>query len=273
MTNNIIANSSSGGDCVNFGIISVNNSNLIEDNSCSPMFSGDPLLAPLADNGGATFTHTLLSGSPAIDAADSAACLATDQRGVARPQNNECDIGAFEASNLIFLPIIFNNYPALPDLIVQSVMVSGNDVIVQILNQGEGPTFDDFQVDIYINPNTPPTAVNQTWETNGGEGLAWGIEESALPLAAGETVTLIFGDAFYQPGFSNFSGVIPAGAQIYAQVDAANVGSSYGAVLETHEINNEPYNNILGPLTTSVTILLQQSVTNDEPSNNFLPIR
>ena len=44
----------------------------------------------------------LLAGSPAIDAADAAACPATDQRGVARPQDGDddgealCDIGAFE---------------------------------------------------------------------------------------------------------------------------------------------------------------------------------
>jgi hypothetical protein len=30
----------------------------------------DPMLGPLQDNGGSTFTHALLLGSPAIDAAD-----------------------------------------------------------------------------------------------------------------------------------------------------------------------------------------------------------
>ena len=41
-------------------------------------------------------THALLPGSPAIDAAADAACPATDQRGVARPQGAHCDVGAFE---------------------------------------------------------------------------------------------------------------------------------------------------------------------------------
>ncbi len=50
----------------------------------------------LADNGGPTLTHRLLPGSPAIDAADSTACPATDQRGVTRPQGTACDVGAFE---------------------------------------------------------------------------------------------------------------------------------------------------------------------------------
>jgi hypothetical protein len=56
----------------------------------------DALIGPLADNGGPTLTHALLDGSPAIDAADDAACPATDQRGVPRPQGAACDIGAYE---------------------------------------------------------------------------------------------------------------------------------------------------------------------------------
>jgi hypothetical protein len=51
----------------------------------------------LADNGGNTLTHALVSGSPAIDAAGpSCPPPATDQRGVTRPQGAACDIGAFE---------------------------------------------------------------------------------------------------------------------------------------------------------------------------------
>lgn len=62
--------------------------------------------ATLADNGGATKTHALNSGSFAIDEAVSANCLATDQRGIARgfdgngtpnnPEVGDCDIGAYE---------------------------------------------------------------------------------------------------------------------------------------------------------------------------------
>ena len=65
----------------------------------------DPLLGPLKDNGGPTFTHALLSGSPAIDKGHSSG-FATDQRGFTRPSNflditnaqggDGGDIGAFE---------------------------------------------------------------------------------------------------------------------------------------------------------------------------------
>lgn len=64
----------------------------------------DPLLGPLADNGGATFTHALLPGSPALDKGDrlckdqNKQAIATDQRGVTRPQGAACDIGAYEAA-------------------------------------------------------------------------------------------------------------------------------------------------------------------------------
>ena len=63
----------------------------------------DSALGPLADNGGPTWTHAPLLGSPAVDAAR---CLdlITDQRGYPRPVDHRqvpdaadgCDIGAVE---------------------------------------------------------------------------------------------------------------------------------------------------------------------------------
>jgi hypothetical protein len=54
------------------------------------------ILSPtLQVNGSGTPTHALLPGSPAIDAAGDSG-LATDQRGVTRPQGAADDIGAFE---------------------------------------------------------------------------------------------------------------------------------------------------------------------------------
>lgn len=64
----------------------------------------DPLLAPLADNGGPTKTHALFSGSPAIDSGEDGG-WDTDQRGVgfARVENAHADIGAYEVDpDLIF---------------------------------------------------------------------------------------------------------------------------------------------------------------------------
>jgi hypothetical protein len=63
----------------------------------------NPMLGPLANNGGPTQTHALLTGSVALDSASPAppgsggnSCERTDQRGVLRPQNGRCDMGAYE---------------------------------------------------------------------------------------------------------------------------------------------------------------------------------
>ncbi len=101
--------------------------NLDSENSCgfdqpTDLINTNPLLGPLEDNGGPTFTHALMHGSPAIDHGVCGAIInqrtqnlidealnglsvdianqlepkITDQRGVPRPQGPACDIGAYE---------------------------------------------------------------------------------------------------------------------------------------------------------------------------------
>jgi parallel beta-helix repeat protein len=62
----------------------------------------DPLLGPLQDNGGPTFTHALLPGSPAIDAGDPNFHPPPfdDQRGCPRVSNGRIDTGSFERQPL-----------------------------------------------------------------------------------------------------------------------------------------------------------------------------
>ena len=104
LANTLIADNLKGGDCVlsDKGALEINVHSLVGDNSCAPAYSGDPGLAPLADNGGYTLTCALFPGSPAIDAIPASDCpLATDQRGELRPVGQTsgatfCDIGAFE---------------------------------------------------------------------------------------------------------------------------------------------------------------------------------
>jgi hypothetical protein len=57
-------------------------------------------LGPLQNNGGPTFTHALLCGSPAINAGSNSNAPATDQRGFPRIVDGTIDIGAFEYNNL-----------------------------------------------------------------------------------------------------------------------------------------------------------------------------
>ncbi len=136
LDNAIVGGSLSGGDCVNGTDAEVNPSgvNLIEDGSCGAdsdpdhFITGNPNLAPLADNGGPTMTVALCQAadspagctgnSPAIDAVPAAACsLATDQRGETRPVDGDgdgaalCDIGAYELQ----VPLPFEGFFAPVD--------------------------------------------------------------------------------------------------------------------------------------------------------------
>jgi hypothetical protein len=84
--------------------------NLVGDAECKPrvedIVAADPVVGPLAENGGPTKTHALLAGSPAIEGATQAcAAIQVDQRYVARPQGTYCDIGAFEFEGFITPPL------------------------------------------------------------------------------------------------------------------------------------------------------------------------
>lgn len=71
------------------------------DAASAGLLGQDPLLGPLADSGGPTFTHLPGAGSPLLDAipSGSAVCgtaVVGDQRGQARPFNGACDVGSVE---------------------------------------------------------------------------------------------------------------------------------------------------------------------------------
>jgi hypothetical protein len=82
--------------------------NLEDRDQCALTNTGDqvntdPLLGALQNNGGPTDTQALPLGSPAVDHGNPAGCtdafsalLTVDQRGMARPQGLNCDIGAYE---------------------------------------------------------------------------------------------------------------------------------------------------------------------------------
>lgn len=137
----IISRSLSGANVT--GIITDGGYNISSDSSVlftapGSVTNTDPKLGALSDNGGATRTMALLAGSPAIDAITNVVCLATDQRGVARPQGGGCDIGAFEGG--LQLPIVTSafrptaidpNEPSILDVTVQNPNSSElTDVII-----------------------------------------------------------------------------------------------------------------------------------------------
>jgi hypothetical protein len=102
VVNSIVAlNLETGGaaaDCGGIGFLGtgINLISSTNQGTCSdaaPIVAANPLLGPLAKNGGPTQTIALLAGSPAIGAAGAGKTPARDQRGVKR---TDPDLGAFE---------------------------------------------------------------------------------------------------------------------------------------------------------------------------------
>jgi hypothetical protein len=104
----------------------------------TPASPVDPLLGPLQDNGGPTFTHALLLGSPAIDKGESSGS-ATDQRGARRPVDiteianapggDGADIGAFESA-----------LPTLANISTRALIQTGDNAMIGgFIITGTGP--------------------------------------------------------------------------------------------------------------------------------------
>jgi hypothetical protein len=123
VTNTIVANSTSGGNCA--GSVTDGGHNIDDGTTCgftgtgctstsgSSFCSTNPHFDPagLANNGGSTQTIALQAGSPAINAGNESICAAPpvnnlDQRGYVRPGGGatSCSIGAYE----------YNSVPASP---------------------------------------------------------------------------------------------------------------------------------------------------------------
>src|ERR1700730_914570 len=110
-TGNTIFNAGASGENIfnNGGTITSHGYNVCSDNGGGLLngpgdqINTDPLLGPLQDNGGPTFAHMLLPGSPAIDAGDPNFTPPPfrDQRGpgYARGFNGRIDIGSFEVQH------------------------------------------------------------------------------------------------------------------------------------------------------------------------------
>ncbi len=106
---NLVSGTVTEGSGISFDVSGELNNSIVSSNTGATnvegAFSGgsnlidvDPMLGPLADNGGPTLTMALLPGSPAIDAGDNTDAPEFDQRGPGFPRivNGTIDIGAFE---------------------------------------------------------------------------------------------------------------------------------------------------------------------------------
>src|SRR5262249_13553670 len=95
----------------------------------------DPLLGPLQDNGGPTFTRALRAGSRARNAGDNALAvdssgtpLSTDQRGFARIVDGSVDIGAFEVQHFVVTTTADSGPGSLRSALTNADLAGGSDI-------------------------------------------------------------------------------------------------------------------------------------------------
>jgi CSLREA domain-containing protein len=125
-----------------------------DGDTCQLKAAGDkpstaPLLGALADNGGPTDTLAILAGSPAINTG--ASCGATDQRGVARPAQGACDVGAYESAFATPVTIVPTPTPA------PAAPVDRTAPLISITGVRTSMTLKQFEAG--VNLNAKPTEI------------------------------------------------------------------------------------------------------------------
>ena len=156
----------------------------------------------------------------------------------------EVEVATSRTPATVYLPVVTQDHLRAPDLIVDEIRADAGTVEVVIRNRGNAPVVDAFWVDLYVNPNPAPTGVNQVWEDLASQGLVWGVEGGALPLMPDDSLTLRVGDAYFWESYSRVRWPLAQGTVLYAQVDSTDADTTYGGVLENHEIQGGFYNNI-----------------------------
>ncbi len=168
------------------------------DTGLNDMVDTDPLLLPLANNGGLTETHALPSEaagdaetSPAIDAGDDVRCPNNDQRGSIRPDDGDldgtyvCDVGAFE----LFIErsdLHINNVVA-PDQVDKG---EAFQVVVEIHNDSPDVVAEDVTLESTLDEGLAATGAEPTvGSCEVTEGVV-SCDLGALETGAVETVTI-----------------------------------------------------------------------------------
>lgn len=212
MGGSIVGSNSSGGTGPDFfGTVTSLGYNLIGSTSGSSGFRSDdlknqdPLLGPLQDNGGPTYTHKLLPGSPAIDANKPTTSTSDDQRLLPRPVDADndgtaqADIGAYEAQ-----PTVVTLPPGSTDVTVtlngSDIEVTDNTTGTVIITQPLNPatplvvtgTSADDTVTIDFSGGNPIPAGGATFNGGGAGGSG---DQLTLINGTFDSVTHVFFDA------------------------------------------------------------------------------
>ena len=255
-----------------------NGSGISETTGNRNILNQPALLGPLADNGGPTLTHALLSGSPAIDAGSNTLALdadgvplATDQRGDGfdRIKLGRVDIGAFEsdfdasaiAPSVLSVTIDEGGVLARPDLLNTLTFVFDSDVTVDaedlsLFNDSLGGVAVDlsgigFSYDSIIGTaawdfstlNNPLEAAFYTYQLNAGS-----IINEGLPLDGNADGT--GGDNFVGhhyvaiPGDANLDGVVDVLNDAFALI--GNLNSTTNLAFADGNFNGDDRVDVLG---------------------------
>jgi hypothetical protein len=187
-----------------------------------PVTTSDPQLQPLHPNSpGNTPTMAILTSSPAADAADSATTVATDQRGVTRPQNGRYDIGAYEARP--------------PDFFFSTV----NNILVDVGGSGSTTvtvnSFEYFNAPVTLALSTPPTGVSVSFSANPVTPPYNASASSTLSVNLGPTVTA----GSYTPTVTGTSSPLTHAvlASIVVTPTTAGIANVIGSFLTTGAID------------------------------------
>ena len=192
----------------------------------------NPFLGPLQDNGGPTFTHALLSGSPAIGGNTATTSTTDDQRLMFRPVGTNADIGAFEVQ-----PTVVSLPPSPTDV---TITLGGPDIIVTddngtvILTVPLNPstplvingTSGDDTVTIDFSNGNPIPPSGATFNGGGGFG-----DQLVLTNGTFDSVTHVF--------FDSSSGKITL--QIGTTVSVLNYQAVTLAIIDLLTVTNRTY--------------------------------
>ena len=253
LSSTIIANNSSGTttqqDLADAGSITTASDNLVQapdghsltDGTNGNIVGSDPLLGPLQDNGGTTWTHALQSGSPAIDqGADNS--LVTDQRGAgfARTIGLATDIGAFEVDSVIptaTLSAAANvNAASTPDSYLLTIQFADN-VAIDVASLGNsnvrvtGPnSFDQLATLQSVDVDSDGTPRSATYQIT-PPGGAWSAGDDGsytVAIEAGQVLDTT-GNAVAAGAVGTFEVDVIAPTAALANAPAVNASSTAGS--------------------------------------------
>ena len=206
--------SAAGPDCLAFGadntlvsgghnLIGTASECMVTGDATGNLTGVDARLGVLAENGGSTRTHALLEAddglpaSPALDAGDPAppgsggsACAATDQRGVLRPIEAACDIGAFERVAMLAVRHVMPNHGGNAGPLVATVVGDGfgPEATVKLTRAGEADIPGEP-----VEPDTGGSNLATTFDLAGRGTGSWSVEvteagEAPVTLADAFTI-------------------------------------------------------------------------------------